>query len=147
MVSIDGKPVLAHLVDHLKSHGIKDIIVNVHHMYTHIVESFGNSLIYSYENPLLGEQGTIERLQPWLGERFVVMNGDTLTDVDITEMIQISKEDKRSVIFMDRKEDVYAGTKVLYPASDKLPKPYYRGSWQDMGTHEGLEKARRFYEK
>ena len=141
MVSIHGQPVLERIVDHLHRYGIEEIIVNIHWLWPQIPDHFGTRLIYSYEQILLGEEKTIKNLKPWLGERFLVVNGDTLSDVDLKEMINLPG----NVKFMDG--DMYAGYQVIDTTTEQLT-DYRSGAWwQDMGTHEGLEKAREKYEK
>ena len=140
MVEVGGKPVLEHLVDHLRSYGIHEIIVNLHHLPQPIYEYFGNRLLYFYEPKLLGEAATIRELSPWLGEEFVVMNGDTLTDVNINAM-------KASGGALVESWDVYyTGTKLFNQHGVGIIRAKFCDYWQDMGTPERLKKAREEYE-
>jgi len=144
MLKVGGKPVLEHLVDHLNSFGITEIIVNLHHKPEKIYKYFGTRLLYFYEPELLGEMGTEKRLRKWLGEEYIVMNGDTLTDIDIDEL----KYYGWSVESWDLEKIVYTGTK--YVSVDFGGKPFqwdFDCYWQDIGTPEGLKKAREYYAK
>jgi NDP-sugar pyrophosphorylase family protein len=152
MIPVTGKPVLEHLADHLDSFGIKTIIANLHYRAEKIMEHFGTRLLYTYEPELLGEKGTIETLAqnfPFIRDEYlVVMNGDTLTNVNINKMLMLSKG--RSIRFMDK--DVYAGTQILSPdyfLGDKSFVNYYDfdAFWLDIGTLEGLRKAEALYAK
>src|SRR3990167_11492034 len=87
MVKVNRKPVLEHLVNHLNKHGITEIIVNIHKNYEPIFKYFGTRLLYLYEPVLLGEHGTEKLLQNWLGDEYICMNGDTLTNLDIKKLI------------------------------------------------------------
>ena len=168
MLKVGGKPVLEHLVDHLKKYGITEIIVNLHHKPEKIMNYFGTRLLYFYEPELLGEDGTVKALKKWLeNDWFVVMNGDTLTNVEIDEMLKIGKEQNVAVAFGG--DDVvdgrfkYAGTCLHPPNWFKSRKGINTGGksvlehetwgfqsdafWFDIGTPEGLKKARRYYEK
>lgn len=146
MINIGGKPVLEHIIDHLNNNGITEIIVNVHWLYPQIMEYFGTRLIYSYEQELLGEKKTEEGLKSWLGDKYVVCNGDTLTNIDINKMLEIVKPDTQ-LLHWDEHKNVYAGTKVVFgiPTRDD----YYIDTkyWVDMGTPEGLAKARELYDR
>jgi len=149
MVEVAGAPVLQHLVNYLHSYGIFEIVVNVHYKPEKIMGYFGSSLLYLYEPVLLGEVGTIDALAHWFKDDYtVVMNGDTLTTLNLTEMFTFSGG--KNVKSMDG--EVYTGTKILSP-------DYFSGNrnfgnymssdlwWQDIGTHKGLKKARKEYEK
>lgn len=149
MIKIDGKPVLEHLVEYMQGYGVGPIVVNTHHEPIKIMEHFGPRLLYTYEPELLGEEGTIQSLSRFLANDFtLVMNGDTLTNLDLNTMFKMSKG--RNVRFMDGK--VYAGTKIISPMyfhGNKKFVDYYSSKeyWIDMGTPEGLAKARKKYEK
>lgn len=149
MIEIGGRPVLEHLLFHLSNYGITRVIVNLHYKPEKIMNYFGDRLLYSYEPTLLGEEGTIKSLTPWLHNEYtVVMNGDTLTNIDINQMFTMSGG--QNVRYMDGK--IYAGTKIIGPQ-------YFRGNtkfgkyhnadayWYDIGTHKGLERARNYFEK
>jgi NDP-sugar pyrophosphorylase family protein len=142
MVDINGKPVLKRLVDYLHSFDIYDIVVNLHSFPEQVMEYFGNELLYYYEPEPLGEAQTEEFLRPWLGDKYVVMNGDTLTDLWLPKMIIVGDYDKRTVISTEN--GVYTGIKYVTRGS-KPEEDYFHSWWQDMGTPEGLELARKHY--
>ena len=149
MVEVAGHPVLEHLVYHLHKYDITRIMVNLHYLPLKIMEHFGTTLLYSYEPTLLGEEGTIDSLSDWMKDDFtVVMNGDTLTDINLADMFSLA--DGRSIKSMDGL--VYTGCQIVSPDyfnGDKKFVTYYNSElyWQDMGTPEGLKKARKHYEK
>lgn len=142
MVKVNGKPVLEHLVNHLNKHGITEIIVNVHKNYDKIFRYFGTRLLYLYEPILLGEVGTERMLQNWLGDEYIVMNGDTLTDIDIRGLMWHKKNRARFMRF-----GRYAGTTYVnkkYQLKADIECNYY---YFDIGTPAKLAHARRFYAK
>ena len=151
MIQIGGIPVLEHLIIYLKRYGIENIIVNTHYLSNKIMEYFGSRVLYTYEPQLLGEEGTIESIAkfPFISHEYlVVMNGDTLTNLDLGKMFKLSGgESIRSM-----EGYVYTGIKILSPAYLKGNKKIINYSdadtrWIDIGTPEGLEKARKHYEK
>lgn len=143
MLKVADKPVLEHLVNYLYFYGVNDIAVNLHHLPDKIYKHFGTRLMYSYEKSLLGEEGTIRSMQAWRNNEFtVVINGDTLTNLDLRQMIRYS--DGRNVRFMDN--GVYAGVRLIRPDYyEGQSEIQFRGSypWYDIGTFEGLKKARK----
>lgn len=141
MLKVGNKPVLEHLVDHLNSFGITEIIVNLHHKPEKIYKYFGTRLLYFYEPKLLGEMEPEYKLQDWLGDTYFVLNGDTLTDIDLLKMASW----KKSVASYD--VDIYTGAKFI---KDNFlhTLPVNLGCyWQDIGTISGLRKARKHYAK
>jgi NDP-sugar pyrophosphorylase family protein len=62
MIKVAGRPVLEHLIFHLHKYGIRNIILNLHYLPLKIMEHFGSSVLYTYENELLGESRTIKTL-------------------------------------------------------------------------------------
>ena len=151
MTDICGKPCLERIIDHLTTFGITDIVVNVHWLKEQIMEYFGNRLLYYYEPELLGAEETERRLRPWLGQRYLVLNGDTLSDVHIKTLIsnpEIYKDS--SIACWDREKDVYIGTKFIDTRDIEEGKSPHRVDhlhtyWIDIGTSLGLEEARKHY--
>lgn len=149
MIEVAGKPVLEHLVEYLNRHGIFEIIVNTHYKPEVIYKHFGTRLIYSYEPTLLGEEGTVDSLKHWLWKEYtVIMNGDTLTNLNLEKMYLWSKG--KNIRSMDG--GVYTGTKIISPSyffGDRKFIDYqdFDLVWHDIGSPEGLDKARKYYEK
>ena len=144
MVKVRGKPILEHLVNHLNKAGITEIIVNVHKDYEKIFKYFGTRLLYLYEPVLLGEAGTEKLLTNWLGNEYIVMNGDTLTNVDIKKLSagDISRE------FWSPQTLRYGGSKYVSQKTDQIITWDGDGAYYfDIGSKSGLARARRFYAK
>ena len=149
MIEVGGYPVLEHLIFHLSKFGITQVMVNLHYKPEVIMNYFGTRLLYTYEPTLLGEEGTIDSLKHWLMSDYtVVMNGDTLTDLDINKMFLWSQG--KNIRSMDG--NVYTGCKIISPnyffGKTDLAN-YYDPTlyWQDVGTNSGLEAAREHHEK
>lgn len=163
MVPVNGRPVLEHLVYHLGKFGITEIIVNLHYLPEVVYKHFGSKLLYFYEPELLGEVGTIMALRKWLRQDdFIVMNGDTLTNVNLFEMYSFHQrlDKEKATAFFDRGRDVCAGTWIIGTSfywkpwcqartmADIPAKRFYGDYyWLDVGTPDGLLEAREQYEK
>ena len=78
----------------LAAHGVTDLVLNLHHRPETITAVLGDgrdlgvSVRYSWEQPrLLGSAGGPRLALPIIGaDRFFVINGDTLTNVDLAAM-------------------------------------------------------------
>jgi NDP-sugar pyrophosphorylase family protein len=87
-------PLIAYAVEYLASHGIRDVIVNLHHQPDSIRRAlgdgsaFGSRIEYSFEQEILGTSGAIDRVRDRLiDDDFVVINGKIITDIDLDAAI------------------------------------------------------------
>lgn len=144
MVKVNGKPILEHIIDHLNKHGITEIIVKVHYKSEVIMKYFGSRVLYYYEPKLLDNEQSEENLYQWLGNKYIVMNGDTLTNIDITKLI----DRDASVWFWNFDKYHYAGTKFVNKKTNTLYLSRGNGAYYfDCNTKTKLARARRFYRK
>jgi NDP-sugar pyrophosphorylase family protein len=94
LVPVAGRPLLEHILDFLRAGGIRDVVVNLHHL-GHLVERhlgdgtrFGLRIRYSWEDPILDTGGGIKRAESLLaGEPFVVVNGDSLLELPLRDVV------------------------------------------------------------
>jgi mannose-1-phosphate guanylyltransferase/phosphomannomutase len=100
MVPIAGKPVMEHILNLLKRHGITEVVVTVQYLASSIEDYFGNGsqfgmrISYSREDVPLGTAGSVKNAEEQLTEPFLVISGDALTDYDLTELIKYHNEKK-----------------------------------------------------
>lgn len=98
MVPVVNKPVMEYTVELLKQHNIREIVANTHYNPEYITDYFRDGkpfsvdLHYSYEKELLGTAGGVKNNKDFLDETFFVLSGDTLTDINLTEMYNFHKE-------------------------------------------------------
>lgn len=92
MVPVVNRPVMEHIVRLLAEHGLTEIVANLHWFPETIESHFGDgsdlgvSITYSREEALLGTAGGVRNAAEELGDEFLVISGDALTDVDLTAM-------------------------------------------------------------
>ena len=109
MIPILQKPVMEFLVELLRQHGFDQIMVNVSHLADEIEnyfrdgQRFGVQIGYSFEGRIqdgeligeaLGSAGGMKRIQdfsPFFDDTFVVLCGDALIDLDLTEAVKWHK--------------------------------------------------------
>jgi mannose-1-phosphate guanylyltransferase len=92
MSPVLNRPVMEHSVRLLARHGFDEAIANVH-WFPETIEAhfgdgaeFGLALSYSREEQLLGTAGGVRNAADFLGDSFLVVAGDALTDIDFTAM-------------------------------------------------------------
>jgi mannose-1-phosphate guanylyltransferase/phosphomannomutase len=103
MVPIVGKPCMEHIVELLRRHGFEDVIVTVAFLPQAIRSYFGSGeglgvdIGYSVEESPLGTAGSVKRAAGRLDDTFLVISGDALCDVDLTQIVEAHREKGASV--------------------------------------------------
>ena len=93
VIPVLNRPFLEHLLRYLGKHGIQDIILAMGYLPTSIRDCLGDGsqldvhLTYIVEESPLGTAGAVKNMESLLQGAFVVLNGDILTEIDLTDMI------------------------------------------------------------
>jgi NDP-sugar pyrophosphorylase family protein len=94
MAPIVNRPALYHILRLLHRHGLREVVINLHHLPEVIKDYLGDGghlgmdIRYSFERDLLGTAGGVKKNADFLGEgTFLVMSGDALTDFDLTNLV------------------------------------------------------------
>src|ERR1700722_15159927 len=93
MMPIANRPMMEHIVELLKKHGFDDIVVtgpsqaNAIRTYFGNGSEFGVRMVYATEETPLGTAGSVRNARDELDERFLVISGDVLTDIDLSEVV------------------------------------------------------------
>src|SRR6266446_5649745 len=92
---VAGQPLVQRILRWLASAGVTDAVLNLHHLPETITGVVGNGAAdglrvrYSWEMPILGFAGGPRHALSLLGSgEFLIVNGDTLTDVNIGEVLK-----------------------------------------------------------
>jgi mannose-1-phosphate guanylyltransferase/phosphomannomutase len=98
MLPMANRPMMEHVLALLKRHGFDEVVVTVAFMANAIRgyfgdgEEFGVRLVYATEEVPLGTAGSVRNARDELGERFLVISGDVLTDVDLSSLVEYHVE-------------------------------------------------------
>jgi NDP-sugar pyrophosphorylase family protein len=140
-VPVNGNPIVRRVIAWLVREGVADLVLNLHHDPASIGAVVGDGtdlgarVRYSWENPVLGSAGGPRRALPLLVDRhrpdstrtirsrsgdpdfetFFIVNGDTLTDLRLSEVIAAHRTSGASVTMVLTKNprpDVYGGVLV-----------------------------------
>jgi mannose-1-phosphate guanylyltransferase/phosphomannomutase len=93
MMHLANRPMMEHIVNLLHKHGFDEIVVTVAFMANNIRSYFGDGsefgvrMVYATEETPLGTAGSVRNAMDELDERFLVISGDVLTDIDLTEIV------------------------------------------------------------
>ncbi len=98
MLPLVNEPMMEHIVRLLKGHGFDEIVVTVAFMANNIRSYFGDGsdfgvrMVYATEEAPLGTAGSVRNAIDELDERFLVISGDVLTDIDLTAIVKEHEE-------------------------------------------------------
>lgn len=106
MIKIEGMPALEHELNCLREQGFDDIIITVSHLGHVIMDYFGDGsrvspvtgkpfgvhIEYFVEEQPLGNAGALFQLKDKLTEDFLLLNADSVFDIDFNRMINYHKE-------------------------------------------------------
>lgn len=144
MVPVNGRPFLAHVMELLAGNGVSSVVVCRGHLGQAIEDglgdgsAFGLSITYSDEGPVpIGTAGALRRALPALGERFLVMYGDTYLRVDYAAVAEAHRRSGRPALMTVLRNDgrwgesnaAYSRGAVVY---DKREPPA-GAAWIDYG--------------
>lgn len=93
MLPLANRPMMEHILGLLKKHGFDEVVVTVAFMARTIRNYFGDGsefgmkISYATEDTPLGTAGSVRNAKDGLGERFLVISGDVLTDVDLSAIV------------------------------------------------------------
>ncbi len=100
MLPLVNEPMMEHIVKLLKRHGFDEIVVTVAFMANHIRTYFGDGsdlgvrMVYATEESPLGTAGSVRNAMDELDERFLVISGDVLTDLDLSALVEAHDRNK-----------------------------------------------------
>lgn len=93
LLQVAGKPMLERIIEHAKLEGFSHFVLAVHYLGYMIEDYFGNGermgvrIEYVREQSPLGTAGALGLLNPRPDAPFVVTNGDVITDIRYSELL------------------------------------------------------------
>ena len=93
VVPLVDRPFIAFMLDWLRTHGVDDIVISCGHMAAGVRNvlgdgsAFGVRLRYVEEPQPLGTGGALKYAESLLEDRFFMLNGDVLTDIDLSAQL------------------------------------------------------------
>ena len=112
LMPLGDKPILEIVIGQLKSHGFDEAIITVGHLAELIMTFFGDGskvgvkIKYSREDKPLGTAGGLGLIKEELNETFLMMNGDVLTTLDFSDLVNYHKRNGAIATIGLKKRDV-----------------------------------------
>lgn len=124
-----GVPMIEHSIGVLRAGGIRNIVINIHHL-PETLQSllgdgsrFGVHLTWSVEDPILGSGGGIGKVREFFGnETFVVLNSDVLIDIDLAAVIESHRAAEAAATLLLRPDPTGEYGSVLVDDSNRVRK-------------------------
>ncbi len=111
LLPISGTPLIVWNLLLLKRHGFQDVVINLHHLGPMIEQALGDGsryglrIIYSREPVILGTGGGLKQAeQHFSGESVLVLNGDTLVDLDLEALCAFHQQRNAMATLVLRKD-------------------------------------------
>jgi NDP-sugar pyrophosphorylase family protein len=93
LLPVGGKPLLERTMKYLEGHGITEFVLCVAYLKKQIIEAFGDGsalgfkIQYAEADAPLGTAGQLKTAAGMLHETFLAMNGDIVTNIDVTKLV------------------------------------------------------------
>jgi mannose-1-phosphate guanylyltransferase len=142
MTPLLNRPLLEHTLDYLKKHNVNDFIFTLGYLPEGIQNYFGNGskfgvkISYLVEEFSLGSAGAIKNAERFLDDFFIVVNGDIFTEIDLTAMANLHRQNKAiATIALAPVDDPTPYGVVETDAENKVKRFLEKPGWDEVTTN------------
>jgi len=142
MVPVANRPFIEHVILKLAAHGINDIVLAMGYKPDSIFSYFkdgagaGIKLTYSLEEKPLGTAGAVKNAGGHVEDTFFVLNGDTFSDIDYTEMLDLHRCNKaKATIALSHVDDPTRFGVVETEGDGRVRAFIEKPSWENVTSH------------
>jgi mannose-1-phosphate guanylyltransferase/phosphomannomutase len=140
LAPVANKPVMHHIVDLLRRHGITEIVATLHYLADEIENYFGDGsemgvkMHYVVEDTPLGTAGAVKLAEEYLaGERFVIISGDALTDMDLGALLAFHERNgAKGTIALQRVSNPLEFGVVVTDDASRITRFLEKPSWGEV---------------
>lgn len=126
MVEVAGRPILERIVLHLVGHGIRRVFISVNYLAGMIEAHFGDGtrfgcrIEYLRETEPLGSGGALSLLPAGLAHPLLVMNGDLVSQFDVTRLLEHHRREEAEATLAARHHEIEIPFGVLDVEGNRL---------------------------
>jgi mannose-1-phosphate guanylyltransferase/phosphomannomutase len=139
LVPVVGTPVVEHILRLLRDHGITRVILTLQYLGAEIRNRLGDgsdldmSIEYVIEDRPLGTAGSVRNAAHLLDDTFLVISGDALTDIDLTQVIEEHRrrESHASIVLKSVPNPLEYGV-VVTDADGRVRRFLEKPSWGEV---------------
>ncbi len=139
MVPMVNRPMMEHIVELLKTHGIKDIVATLFYQPDVIQGHFGNgsdfgvSMRYRRSEADYGTAGSVGNARDFLDDRFLIISGDVLTDFDLSAAVKFHEEKKaKATILLTRVQNPLQFGVVITRDDGRITRFLEKPAWGEV---------------
>ncbi|HHW49687.1 MAG TPA: NTP transferase domain-containing protein [Clostridiaceae bacterium] len=139
MVPVANKPVMEHIIELLKKHGITEVAVTLQYMpelikdYFHDGSDFGMKIVYYTEDKPLGTAGSVKNAEEFLDDTFIVISGDALTDINLEKAVKFHFEKESMATLVLKRVDIPLEYGVVVTDGDgRITRFLEKPSWGEV---------------
>jgi len=139
MVPMVNKPMMEHIVELLKKHGIIDIVSTLFYQPEVISNYFGSGadfgvkMQYRRAEADFGTAGSVRNAKDFLDERFIIISGDVLTDFDLSAALRYHEKKKaKATLLLTRVSNPLQFGVVLTRDDGKISRFLEKPSWGEV---------------
>jgi mannose-1-phosphate guanylyltransferase/phosphomannomutase len=139
MLPMANVPMAEHVVNLLRRHGFEEIVVTLGFLASTIRTYFGDGselgvrLVYATEETPLGTAGSVLNASDELDDRFLVISGDVLTDVDLTALVEFhEKQGGVATLALEAVENPLEFGIVILDADGRVERFLEKPGWGDV---------------
>lgn len=140
IVPLANYPMIVRQLDLLVRHNIKEVVINLHYLSDEIKKLLGDGkkwglkVYYSIEKEPLGTAGAVKNAQQFFDdEPLIIFNGDVITDLNLTKLIDFHQK-KQAVVTLALTEvdDPTAFGLILRDKDGRVTKFLEKPSWDQI---------------
>jgi mannose-1-phosphate guanylyltransferase/phosphomannomutase len=139
MIPLINRPIMLHIIDLLKKHGITELILLLYHQPMVIKNFFGDGSEFgvhiTYVTPLedFGTAGAVKAAAKFLDERFLIISGDLLTDFNLSQVLKFHEEKgaKATITLTSVKDPLQFGV-VITDKEGRITKFLEKPGWGEV---------------
>jgi mannose-1-phosphate guanylyltransferase/phosphomannomutase len=139
MVYVANKPMMEHIVNLLKKHGLIDLVVLLYFQAETIKRYFGDgsrfgvNIEYVQAQEDYGTAGAVKNAQSLLDDRFLVISADVLTDIDLKGACDFHTNNQaRATMVLARMENPLAYGVVITKEDGRISRFLEKPTWGEV---------------
>jgi mannose-1-phosphate guanylyltransferase/phosphomannomutase len=136
MVPVAGKPMMEHVINLLKRHDFRELVVLLYFQVEEIKNYFGSGagfgvrIEYVKAEDDYGTAGSVKNAEELLGDRFLIISGDVLTDFDLGKVVDFHvAQDAKATMVLTRVENPLAYGVVITDEGGRITRFLEKPSW------------------
>ena len=139
MVYMANKPIMEHIINLLRRHDLTDIVALLYFQPEEIKSYFGDGskfgvrIEYVQAHEDYGTAGAVKNAEHLLEERFLIISGDVLTDLDLKSAINFHIENKASAtMVLTRMQNPLSYGVVITKEDGKISRFLEKPTWGEV---------------